>query len=154
MGTYYRAINERVVQLMYALVHCIKTLSYLIRCCIFIDHHCSPMLFTTPCQFRRIYGLYPEQIQTLGKRFPLPAALLFLPTHSFKTLPAGTFNSLDAVGTSRYQARIIKEAEALFEAIVQRVNRGGCSKTEEMAKSAIDRNLFQRLSCRGLSQTA
>lgn len=76
---------------------------------------------------RRIYGLYPEQIQTLSKRFPLPAAILSLLTHSFKTL--GTFTSLlrvpDAVGTSRYQARTMQgNEEGSFEEIIQLVNEG------------------------------
>lgn len=103
--------------------------------------------FNAMAQFRRVYGINPQQIQALGKRFPLPAALLPLLTHSFKTLPADTFNSLlrvlDAVGASRYQARTMRK-RACSSISSSSSSEGDCRKAEEMVKSAIDQEMFYR----------
>ena len=52
---------------------------------------------------------------------------------------------LDAVGTSRYQGRIMREDEEdTFGHLVQLVTEGNSGRAEEVAESALNDKLFQR----------
>lgn len=105
--------------------------------------------FNSVTQFRKIYGLNADQIKELSKRFRLSAVLLSLLTHSFKSLGAHDYASLlqilDAVGTSRYQGRTMKEEEeGLFKEMIELVDARNFDRAEEAAKSAIEGNKFYR----------